>query len=51
MGDGPGTRRLLRELGSCCTRKPVVTISSPMEDKEEEDCCEDISTHDSALLS
>lgn len=51
IGNGPGPRRLLRELGSCWTRRPVVTISSPMEDKEEEEGCEDISTQDSTLLS
>ncbi len=33
----------------CPTRRPVVTISSPMEDREDEDGCEAISTHDSDL--
>ena len=45
----PATRRLLCEL-ECCTRRPVVTISSPIEEREEEDGCEAISTHDSEVL-
>lgn len=44
----PGLTPLLRlRLGFCCTRKPVVTTSSLAEDKDEEDGCELISTHES----
>jgi hypothetical protein len=49
MCDGPATLRRLRELGSCCTRRPVVTISSPIEEREDEDGCEAISTQDSSF--
>jgi hypothetical protein len=45
------TRRRPRVFGSCWTRRPVVTISSPTEDREEEEGWEDISTHDSATVS
>jgi hypothetical protein len=46
-GKPAGMRRRLRVLGSCCTRSPVVTISSPMEDRDEDDGWEEISTQDS----
>ena len=39
---------LLLCSGRLCTFKPVVTISSPMEDKEDEEGCDDISTQESA---
>lgn len=47
--EAPGCALLrLRVSDTWCTRRPVVTISSPREDSEEEDGCEDISTHDSS---
>lgn len=51
MGDGaPGCiLRLRRVFESFCTRRPVVTISSPIEDREDEEGCDDISTQDSSL--
>lgn len=49
MRDGPTTLRRLLVLGSCCTRRPVVTISSPIEDREDEEGCEAISTQDSII--
>jgi hypothetical protein len=46
--DGPAARLRRRGLGACDTRNPVVTISSPMEESDDEDGSEDISTQDSA---
>ncbi len=44
----PGYILLLRLiLGSDWTRRPVVTISSPIDDKDDDEGCDDISTHDS----
>lgn len=45
----PGRATLLRRgRGSCCTRKPVVTISSLFaDDSEEDEGCELISIHES----
>lgn len=44
----PGLATLLRRCrGSCCTRSPVVTISSFADDSEEDEGCELISTHES----
>jgi hypothetical protein len=48
----PGcTRRRLRVLESCRTRRPVVTISSPIEEREDEEGWEEISTQDSRAVS
>jgi hypothetical protein len=49
--EGAWTRRRLRVLESCATRRPVVTISSPIEESEEEEGWEDISTQDSDRLA
>lgn len=44
----PGLTTLLRRCrGSCCTRRPVVTISSLADDSEDDEGCELISTHES----
>lgn len=40
-------RRLRRLFESCCTRRPVVTISSVADDKDDEEGCEETSIHDS----
>lgn len=48
---GPRTALRLRARGSCWTRRPVVTISSPIELNEEEDGWEEISTQDSVKSS
>jgi hypothetical protein len=47
MYDVPGALRRRRGMASCWTRSPVVTISSPMEEREEEEGWEDISTQES----
>jgi hypothetical protein len=46
--DGPAARLRRRGLGACDTRNPVVTISSPIEESDDEDGSDDISTQDSA---
>lgn len=42
-------RRLRRAFESCCTRRPVVTISSAIEESEEEDGWEEISIQESTV--
>lgn len=44
----PGALRRRLGVDSCWTRSPVVTISSPIEEREEEDGWEDISTQESS---
>lgn len=46
--DAPGALRRRLGVDSCWTRSPVVTISSPIEEREEEDGWEDISTQESS---
>ena len=47
MNEVTGALRRRRGMASCWTRNPVVTISSPMEEREEEEGWEDISTQES----
>lgn len=49
MTEVTGALRRRRGMASCWTRSPVVTISSPMEEREEEEGWEDISTQESSF--
>lgn len=44
-----GAVRRLLVLGSCCTRSPVVITSSLTDESDDDEGCEEISTHESRL--